>query len=213
MSIQRHPVDSFSPKLNFWEEFPDYKVHKQFGDFWRANKKADQLQKSSLFMWALSLCYDRKSVFYSQPELDKWEVVSEDLFDNKDYILNLIEEPEECSDLIFQLGGMPRDLIEAFETTIDTPLGISLRRMEKKLEERTRFMAETKYSMDYYQEREDGRKVIMKGTVDQLDKMFTNTDKIESLITKALDALRAAEGAGTAKGGAAESLSDEDKTF
>ena len=49
--------------------------------------------------------------------------------------------------------------------------------------------------------------------MEQHIKKITNTDKIESLITKALEALRAAEGAGIAKGGAAESLSDEDATF
>ncbi len=212
MSIQRHPVDSYDKKLNFWEEFPDYKVHRQFGDFWRNNKKAGQLQNSSLFMWALSLCYDRKSVFFAQPELDKWEVVGEDLFQDSKFLRKLAEDPE-SAELVFVPGGHIRDLVLAFEETIDTPLGISLRNMERKFAERTKFMMETDYSMDYYETSEQGRKFLVKGTADQLDKMFVNTDKIDNLLTKALDALRAAEGSGTAKGGAQESLADGDADF
>jgi hypothetical protein len=208
MSIQRHPVDSFDKTLNFWEEYPDYKVHPVFGDFWRVNKAASKLKESSLFMWALSLCYDRKSSVFSQPEMDKWEVVSEDLFGKKDVMYNAVLEPENCKVVNFVLGGTVQKLIHAFEESIDTPLGLSLRRLEKKLIERTDFMMDTPYSLDTIEISENNRSVTKKGTADQLDKMFTNTDKIVSLIQKALDELIASENAGTMKGNERESLSD-----
>ena len=52
MAIQRHPVDSYERKVNFWEEFADYKVHKLFGELWALNKKNGRLEASSKFMWA-----------------------------------------------------------------------------------------------------------------------------------------------------------------
>lgn len=211
MSIQRHPVDSFSPTLNFWEEFPDFKIHRKFGDFWRANKKAGQLELSSKFMWALSLCYDRKSVFFAQPEIDKWEVVSEDLFGDKNFMSKLAEDPD-SSDLIFLMGGTLFNLIDSFEECIDTPLGVSLRAAEKKLQERDEFIKSTKYSTDYYEEVK-GRTILRKGTADQLDKMVVNTDKIVSRIKTLMDELRNAEAEGVGKGGGETSLSDGDKNF
>jgi hypothetical protein len=213
MSIQRHPVSSFNRKVNFWEEFPDYKVHPIFGDFWRINKKNDQLEASSLFMWGLALCYDRTSSLFNQPEQDKWEVVSEDLFQDSQFMLKLVKEPEECKVLSIVLGGSVRTLINAFEESIDTPLGIALRRLEKKLIERTDFITDTEYKLDYYETTQAGKVVIKKGTADQLDRMFTNTDKINSLVQKALDDLRSSEGLGVTKGNEMESLGDGDKAF
>lgn len=207
MSIQRHPIDSFDKTLNFWEEFPDYKVHPVFGDFWRLNKAEGKLKASSLFMWALALCYDRKSSVFSQPEVDKWEVVSEDLFGDKLFLYNAALEPEKVTKVSFVLGGSFQKLVHAFEESIDTPLGLALRRLEKKLIERTDFMMSTPYSLDSV-EIIEGKQLTKKGTADQLDKMFTNTDKVVSLIQKALDDLSASENAGVTKGQERESLSD-----
>ena len=212
MAIQRHPVDSFSKKLNFWEEFPDYKLHKVFGPLWKNNRNADKLKESSLFMWALALCYDRKSSFFAQPEQDKWEVVSEDLFGDIK-LMHKLALGESQTQLVFPLGLELYDYIAEFEKSIDTPLGISLRLLEKKLSERTKFIMETDYSMDYYETTEAGRQITKKGTADQLDRMFRDTGKINELIQKALDDLRSSESGGTAKGGGVESLSDGDKSF
>ena len=212
MAIQRHPIDSYEKKLNFWEEFPDYKLHKVFGALWRNNKNAGKLKESSLFMWALTLCYDRKSSYFAQPEHDKWEVVSEDFFGDTKF-MHKLALGESQTQLIFPLGIDLFDYILEFEKSIDTPLGISLRLLEKKLAERTRFIMETDYSMDYYEVTDAGRNVLKKGTADQLDRMFRDTGKINDLIQKALDDLRTSEAGGTAKGGGVESLGDGDKTF
>lgn len=212
MEIQRHPVDSYDKKRNFWDEFPDYKIHPVFADFHRINKPKN-LENSSRFMWALSLCYDRKSSLFPQPEQDKWELVSEDLFDDPNFIINFITAPDETDRLDIILGGSPRQLIHAFEESIDTPLGLALRNLEKKLMERTDFIMSTKYSLDEVTELPSGKTTIKKGTAAQLDKMFADTDKIVSLIQKALNDLLASESHGITKGNERESLSDGDEKF
>ena len=213
MAVQRHPVDSYSEKLNFWEEFPDYKVHRTFGAFWKVNRKDNKLRESSLFMWALSLCYDRKSSFFSQPEQDKWGVVSADLFGDEYFLHNLALEEEDQDRIIIPIGSSLRDYITEFEKSIDVPLGISLRDLEKKMMERTKFIMETPYTLDYYEKLDSGRTVTKKGTADQLDRMFRDTGKINEQIQKALDDLKASEQGGTVKGGGIESIGDGDKTF
>ena len=212
MAIQRHPVDSFNKKTNFWEEFPDYKINRTFGQLWKINKKADNLEWSSLFMWALTLCYDRKSTFFPQPESDKWEVISEDLFGNSKFLHNLALGDKNPL-LIIPLGMELYDYVNAFTESIDTPLGISLRLLEGKLAERTKFIMDTDYSMDYFEETLGGKPMLKKGTADQLDRMFRDTGKINEMIQKALDDLKASEGTGSAKGGGIESLGDGDKSF
>ena len=226
MAIQRHPVDSFNKKLNFWEEFRDYQLHPIFTRIYKANRK-DRLEASSLFMWALSLCYDRKSTFYNQPEQDKWEVVSEDLFGHPEALLNfaLYDDPKEDDPFALEethpIINMPVDLdfrkiIHEFEKTIDTPLGLSLRELERKLVERTNFIMMTPYTIDSTTTggtEANPKQVLVKGTAEQLDKMFANTEKINALITKSMENLRAAAGQGVTKGGQLESLGDKGEDF
>lgn len=230
MAIQRHPVDSFDIKKDFWEEFPDYKIHQIFGRIWKANKK-DKARESSLFMWALSLCYDRKSSFFPQPEMEKWEGVSQELFDEKDALLNFALYDDEDSEDPFGAQENPEDepvspiinvpmdltfrqIIVEFEKSIDTPLGISLRDMERKLIERTEFIMRTPYAIDKWERKNDNDKMILvKGTADSLDKMFANTDKITTLINKALSELQALDGTNATKGGQPASLADAANNF
>jgi len=212
MALQRHPVDSFDKKVNFWEEFPDYKVHRAFGELWALNKKNNHLEESSRFMWALTLCYDRKSALFPQPEIDKWELVSEDLFGDLNFFMGLHEDMQLCTVMSFPVMSTLSTYIREFEKTIDTPVGISLRMLEKKLSERTQFINDTKYNLDYYEEK-GGKYTLKKGTADQLDRMFANTDKINSLIQKALEDLTNTEGLGKMKGGQQESLGDKGKGF
>lgn len=210
--IQRHPIDSFDPKRNFWEEFPDYKIHRLFGRIHALNKKEGNLQNSSNFMWVLSLCYDRKSSLFTQPEHDKWEVACEQLF-NDESVMIKISEDHLAQDFVH----LPKEIdlfevISEFESSIDTPLGISLRTLEKKLAERTKFIQETPYTMDEYQTK-GKREVLVRGTATQLDKMFADTDKITALIQKAMDNLRAASAETQTKGGQKESLGDGAQDF
>jgi hypothetical protein len=73
---------------------------------------------------------------------------------------------------------------------------------------------DTPYSIDKWERKDEKSKMMLiKGTADQLDKMFANTEKINKLITTAISDLRAASGEGTTKGGQKESLGDKAKDF
>ncbi len=213
MALQRHPVDSYDEKINFWEEFPEYKIHPIFGIFKRINSDAGLLKNSSKFMWLMVLCYDRKSSFYAQPELEKWEANAENFFGDKDFVIKLLDGKQDKKVLLFQESLHLPVFIAEFEKTLDTPIGLALRILEKKLAERTAFINITKYTMDWYEIMDSGKPVLRKGTADQLDRMFANTDKINSLILKAMENLKSVAGVGIAKGGQKESLGDGDKSF
>ena len=214
MAIQRHPIDSFDKTLNFWEEFQDYKVHAVFGDFYRLNKEKKKLKESSLFMWALTLCYDRKSALYNQPEIDKWEVVSEDLFGDSKVVWDVAEDPTVTKYVHLPLGMTFALMKSEYQESIDSPLGITLKRLEAKLTERTRFIEDTKYTLDSFETTSSGRQVRVAGTAFQIDRMFADTAKIVGLVQAAMDALKQSEGeGGTIKGGGRASMSDEDKDF
>jgi hypothetical protein len=212
--IQRHPVDSFDKKVNFWEEFADYKVNAIFGLFWKLNKNAGPryLEASSNFMWLLALCYDRKSSFFPQPQMDKWQVCGDNLFGQADLMMDLVESMTSKPGMLKFADLELMEYITEFEKTIDTPIGSSLRVLEKKLAERAQFIADATYTWDEY-ELVGQKNVLRKGTADQLDRMFERTDKINGLIIKAMDALKTVEGSGQVKGGGMESLSDGDKSF
>ena len=212
--IQRHPVDSFDKSLNFWEEFPDYKIHQVFGVFWKLNKVAGPryLQSSSSFMWLLTLCYDRKSSFFAQPELDKWEVCGDNLFGQSSLMMDLVEDIKSKPGMLKFADLEVVEYIAEFEKTIDTPIGLSLRVLEKKLAERAKFIMDAEYTWDSFKD-VNGKPVMQKGTADQLDRMFERTDKINGLIIRAMDAIKSSVGTGQVKGGGQESLSDGDNNF
>jgi len=214
MAIQRHPIDSYAEKVNFWEEFPDYKINAVFGVFWKLNKNAGPryLEASSKFMWLLTMCYDRKSSFFAQPETDKWQVVGDNVFGQSTLMMDLVEDTRSKPGMLKFADLQIVEYIAEFERTVDTPIGISLRILEKKLAERTAFINITEYTMDHY-ETVGTKNILRKGTADQLDRMFANTDKINTLVLNAMTNLKSVDGQGTAKGGGKESLSDGDTTF
>jgi hypothetical protein len=163
-------------------------------------------------MWLLSLCYDRKSAVFPQPEQDKWEVTSEDIFGDPKFMKNLSDDLQTKCDIEFEKAANLRTIIDAFEKSIDTPLGISLRLLESKLIERTQFIHGTSYTLDEYEMRGQ-RQVLRKGTADQLDKMFANTDKINSLVQAAMNTLENSVSSSSNKGGGEVSLGDKDLDF
>lgn len=215
MALQRHPIDSFDLKLNFWEEFPDMKIFKQLAEFYKANcKNKKSLKLSSDLMWALSLCYDRKSSFYAQPEFDKWEAVGDSVFGGDEgFLLRFSEnDKQEFGGLSIPFGLSLRVVIDTFEEAIDTPSGLMLRVLEKKLLERTLFIKDAEYSWDRI-ETINNKKVLVKGTAAQIDTLFSNTEKIESLIENTKNRIKAQTGSGHSRGGGMDSLSDGDKSF
>ena len=212
--VQRHPVNSYKEgkNLNFWVEFPDFKVHPILGEIYRVNRKAKKLQASSNFMWALSMCYDRVSSIFTQPVLDKWSVASEDLFGDE-HLFEKINDDEPQDSIVIPKDLALSRIISAFEGAIDSPLGVSLRQLEKKFLEREEFIMATPYSLDGMVENEQGRQVLVKGTATDLDKMFANTAKIAEQITAIMNELSSIDTDGAVKGGGKMSMSDSNDDF
>jgi len=208
-----NPASSYDIKLNFWEEFPTFKLIPEFGAIHRVNKGSrTNLKGSSRFMWALSLLYDRKSVLFNQPLHDKLEAASENIFDDTYFLTNLIEDPKNNLIFICPEGFDFHLLAERFQRAIDSPLGISLRELETKLQERTRFIMSSEYTLDRVETDEEGNRTVFKSNVEQLDKMLERTTKINDLILNAMNALNNLD-EGETRGGSEESLTDSSKDF
>lgn len=164
-------------------------------------------------MWGLSLCYDRRSAMFSQPEDEKWGVIGEDLFNDENFYEKFMFSPEELKDLVIPIGMTGEFIINQFIDSIESPLGLTLRVLEKKLIERTNFIAETKYTLDDYVMGKGGKAILKKGTASQLDKMFADTDKINTLVQTAMNALNSDSAKDSNKGGGLASLGDSDKNY
>ena len=205
-----HPARSWKPVKSqrplFWDEFPTFLLIPSFSRFMKLNGKS----KSSEFMWALTVCYDKESAAYNQPDEEKWGFCSEEIFGESNYIYN--EFTSEDTKLKYDVACTATLLKIEFEKAIDSVMGYNLRILENKFVERTAFLQNTKYSADAYKEI-NGKNVLIKGTADQLDKMFANTDKITSLIQNIMKQQKASELGGSAKGGGQESLGDGDSSF
>lgn len=211
--VSIHPASSYDLNINFWEEFPSFKLLPEFLELYKANMKVKKnLQGSSNFMWALAILFDRKSVLFNQPLSDKLEAASENIFDDSFFLSNIIEDPTKNSYFVCPSNFDFMSLATAFQEAIDSPLGMSLRQLEAKLGERTKFLMTTEYTMDRVEIDDEGNKTIFKSNVEQLDKMFERTAKINALILDAMNALNNME-EGETRGGAEESLADSDKQF
>lgn len=211
--VSIHPASSYDPKLNFWEEFPSFKLIPEFLELYKENLRVKKnLQGSSNFMWALAVLFDRKSVLFNQPLGDKLEAASENIFNDTYFLTRLIEDPGKNAYFKCPKNFDFHILADLFQKAIDSPLGISLRQLEAKLQERTKFIMDSEYTLDKVEFDDEGNKVVYKSNVEQLDKMLERTNKINDLILGAMNALNNME-EGETRGGAEESLSDADKSF
>lgn len=177
-------------ELSFWEVFPYMKEVGLFRKLYLADR-SESKNKSSKVMWYLTMVKDIDSEFYS---LEKGEQ-DEMLFDTLNLnILKFVGGQEEL-DL----------LLNAFENFIDTPLSADVRALENKMKDRKKFIQETNYTLDAYEEGMDGKVRLVKGTASQLDKMVTDTKKLHEEIRSLRAALKSAQ-AEQGKGGRKDSF-------
>lgn len=179
-------------ELSFWEVFPYMKEVGLFRKLYLSDR-SESKNKSSKVMWYLTMVKDIDSEFYS---LEKGEQ-DEMLFDTLNLnILKFVGGQEEL-DL----------LLNAFENFIDTPLSADVRALENKMKDRKKFIQETNYTLDAYEEGMDGKVRLVKGTASQLDKMVTDTKKLHEEIRSLRAALKSAQSE-QGKGGRKDSLLD-----
>jgi len=176
---------------NFWELHPVLKTIKEFQSIYKSDKTKAK-NGSSTLMWAIALAIDpNKSNPYRNLNIEeKKEIIKEDFLKDKDFnwehksILTLIETYEK-----YCLSVPEKELI----------------RFEEKLYQRGKFLDESDYSFDTY----DDNGKVLKGTADQLDKMMINTGKLYEHLAKIKDSIAEEEAKGSLRGGEVESASEQ----
>ena len=177
---------------NYWQMNPIMKTFEIFKKLYLKDKSKGKAH-SSLLMWAIALLVDpsEENPWRNLPEDEKKLLISGDF-------LKINNFNWEDSEIV--------DLISFYEYIGLTKSERHLKQLEEKALERGRFIMQTPYSLDSFDEETNK---IIKGTFNQLDSMLTNSlkvfqqiDQIKVLITK-----EKIEGVG--KGGAVESLSEK----
>lgn len=120
-------VTKFDYGRNFWEHNPMFKAVEPFKSLY-INDGTKHKEKSSLWMWAVSLCYDFDSQYFGLEESQRREMVGEDVIGDKEFF-----------------DKQPKELLEAYQTVTDTSARRQLRVWNKKLDEKSFFMKELKY--------------------------------------------------------------------
>ena len=192
--------NDFDIDVSFWELYPTLKAAGPSGELYKKDKTKNK-SRSSKIMWCIALCFDRSSKYYKLPEEGsrddgKVAMIFGDYLGDEKY-------RESNPDVYSKLRNF-------YLATQESRLERSLREAEEKMEERSRFLMETKYTMGVLCEK-TGK--YIGGTADLLDKMQSNTDKITTNVEKAIALVVKEQSTakdGKQKGGAEASLSDQD---
>jgi hypothetical protein len=183
-------MENFNTNENFWEVHPALAAAGPFKEIHRKDKSRGK-DRSSKLAWCVKLIWNRKSDFYNLPEVgpdNKIDLVFEDVYgDSKYYKSNKVAVEE---------------LRAFYISSTTTAAARTLLGIEDKLKERDVFMRNTPYDMGQLEERG-----WIGGTVDTLDKMMANTEKLYNLYNKARQVVEQEEQT-VAMGGGQESLSD-----
>lgn len=179
-------------ELNFWEVHPEFKIAGPFKELYKKDRSPKKA-KSSKEAWCVKLIWHRKSLFYPLPlegEGSKTEVVFDNILGDPEYYQKNRAKVDELADYFMEV--------------VDSIAVRSLRGLEEKLKERDAFLKRTPYDMGEIGEKGNW----VGGTVDTLDKMMANTDKLYTLLAKARKEVEQEEEQET-MGGGEESLSDK----
>ena len=183
---------NWNPDENYWSLHPQMKVIKLFRELHDKDKSKGKAQSSKM-MWAIALYVDphENNPYKNVAEHDRRVLIAEDfLFDDK--------FPWDDKDI--------QDLIECYKDKCLSIAEKALIQLQSKIADRARFIDQTKYSMDFYDE-ESGK--VQKGTADQLDKMMVNTIKIYEQMDKIREMLNKESIESQTKGGAVESAAEK----
>lgn len=186
---------NWNTDLDYWSLHPGMKTFLVFDSLYREDKSKDKTESSKL-MWAIALLVDphEKNPWKNVNPLDKKMLISIDFL--KDEKFNWDSE-----DII--------NLIEAYKDKCLTVAEKALVELQSKLAERAKFIKETTYTLDWYEETEKGGVKLMRGTAPQLDKMMTETKKIYDHLDLIKKQIETENISGSIKGGAIESASEK----
>lgn len=187
-------VRNFNTKDNFWETNPIFLTVSAFEEFHDKDKSKGK-NKSSQIMWAIAFLIDphEHNIWRNLSEEDKKLLITEDYLKDKKFkwydYQNLIDEYFKRA-----LTSPEKDYYELIE----------------KMEERKKFIKETPYSLDRYEESDDGRSKLIKGNAKDLDTMVVNTVKLYDQLELVREKLEKSKlGDGETKGGMQESATEK----
>lgn len=147
---------------SFWKAFPNLKSY--FKSIYEEDNSKGKVNSSEL-MYSMYLCYHYEGEFINLSDIDKVKVLNDLFKTTQSNILELIEIN-----------------LTKFYDLIETPARKALREWNEKTIERTEFIKNTKYSLDYYEEIEtrggDIKRVLVKGTWEMLDDMRSKNVKM-----------------------------------
>lgn len=143
-------IQHWDTEINFWKMFPRLKL--AFKYFYNHDKTKNK-KRSSDVMWSIALCYDIDSEYYNYP--DKFIICEKEIIGETGYI--------EKNQKVWN------KLKEDYIKLTDTPAKKHKRTLDKKFEDRTKFLDTQEYSMD---------------NAEQLDKMMVTTDKLYATLDK-----------------------------
>lgn len=172
-------VTIFDSDKNFWDINPQFKVALSFKELYKSDRSRGK-KDSSQMMWFISYVYDMGSIYYNRPQHEKEEVIGEDFMGDIDYA---IKHEDDLEPLI-------KDYISLTTTAFDR----QLMELDAKLDDRKKFLSQTKYDLDNFE---------------KLDKMNANTMALYNNLKKIKDDIAKSDsGDGDTKGKFKESLND-----
>lgn len=169
---------NFNTDDNFWELYPDAKLALSFKDLYKSDKSRNK-ESSSRVMWYVALTTDPSSRYYNLPIEEKHNVLGGDYMDDENYYSKNQKKLDQ--------------LILDYQLTKLTPAQRHLIEWDKKIDERSKFIASLPYDIQTYED---------------LDKMMASTQRIYDILKKIKEDLSKEEGDGQGKGGSMRSLND-----
>lgn len=170
-------LSNFSVDANFWDLNQLMRVPKLFASFYKEDKSKNKIESSKI-MWAIAMLVDNSenNSYRNLREDDRKILIAEDYLKVSDFKWDNYKE-----------------LIALYQELNSSKLEKDLYLLESKLEERSKFIIDTKYTL------EDG---------DKLDKIIANTQKIYDLIKTLRDNIEKGENEAATRGGRTESISE-----
>lgn len=171
-------LSNFSVDANFWDLNPLMRVPKLFAEFYN-NDTSKKKEESSRIMWAIAMYIDTSdnNPYRNLRDTDRKIIIAEDYLKDAEFVWDNYSE-----------------IIKFYQELNSTKLQKDLFLLESKLEERSQFILDTKYTL------EDG---------DKLDKIIANTQKIYDLIKTLKDNIEKGENESATRGGRTESASEQ----
>lgn len=171
-------IQVFDIEESFWDMYPDFKIALSFKDLYKQDKSRGKVNSSKL-MWFVAYTRDMNSKFYNLLQEEKDAIIGGDYLKDENFYNN------NKSDL--------DPLINDYVKLMFTPAQRHIADWDKKILERSEFIASQKYTLETYED---------------LDKMAMNTTKIYATLKDLREQLSREDSEGSLKGGATASLND-----